>query len=89
MYKSVLEALESDFHYVNLNPFCELHLSKHGLDTNPLKKDDPMYIRKILTLLNFSDGKHLCEIADRLDVPILDLAGLSRILEQKKLLRKT
>ncbi|MFA6294501.1 MAG: DUF4910 domain-containing protein, partial [Victivallales bacterium] len=77
MYKAVIEAVESDFRYVNLNPFCELHLSKHGLDSNPLKKDDPMYIRKILTLLNFSDGRHsLCEIADGLDLPIAELAGL-------------
>lgn len=89
MYKSVIDAVESDFRYVNSNPFCELHLSKYGLDKNPLKKDDPMYIRKILTLLNFSDGQHsLCEIADKLDVPILDLAELARILEQKKLVRK-
>jgi len=89
MYKSVIEALESNFQYVNLNQFCEPHLSKYGLDTNPLKKDDPMYISKILTLLNFSDGKHsLCEIADRLDMPVLELAEFAKILEQKKLIRK-
>ncbi|OGV57271.1 MAG: hypothetical protein A2X45_25320 [Lentisphaerae bacterium GWF2_50_93] len=91
MYKSVIDAVESDFHYINLNPFCELHLSKYGLGSNPFKQEDPnRYFRKILTLLNFSDGKHsLCEIADKLDVPVLELAEFAKTLEQKKLMRRS
>ncbi len=89
IYKSVIEDLDNNFYYMNTKPFCELHLSKHGLGISPLKKDDPTYLRKILTLLNFSDGRHsLREISEMLDVSTEEIAKIADILENKKILRK-
>src|SRR5262249_36788736 len=66
-YLVVLRVLESNAHYVNLNPKCEPQLGKRGLyrAIGGLADADRIELAMLWTL-NLSDGRHsLLDIAER------------------------
>jgi aminopeptidase-like protein len=72
-------------------PRGEPHLSRHGIDARMtaslLAGAEPG--NALFWLLNLADGtRDLLEIADRAQVPLLDLAALAAALEQKGILRR-
>ena len=90
IYTKIIEAFEADFKYLNTNPFCEPFLSKYGLySTLGAQMDGSKYIKKVLSILNFSDGQHsLVDIAEKTGFCISDLLDTVKILEEKGLLKK-
>lgn len=90
IYSKIIEGIEADFRYENQNPYCEPFLSKYGLyETVGAKMDSNKYIKKTLSILNFSDGNHsLIDIAEKTGFCITDLLENLRILQQKKLLKR-
>jgi len=62
----ILDILEHDARYVNMNPMCEPHLGKRGLYTAVGGGQLPGYELALLWVLNLSDGTHsLLDIAER------------------------
>jgi aminopeptidase-like protein len=74
-YTSVIEVLEKNRTYVNLNPKCEPQLGKRGLyRAEGGKIDQHRREMAMLWVLNFSDGMHsLLDIADRSGMPLSSL----------------
>ena len=91
MHCQIIEALEGNYRYENLKPDCEPFLSKYGLyDPIGGQKSREAQIFKLLSLLNYSDGNHsLIDIAEKIDVNILELVQLAAVLIEKGLLRKS
>lgn len=75
MYARILRAFEINHKYKNTSPFCEPCLGPRGLYPKiGLKDEKDISLRKILFVLNYSDGNHsLLDIAEKLDCSILDL----------------
>ncbi len=90
VYSKIVEGLEADFTYFNTKPFCEPFLSRYGLyETLGAKMDPKNYIKKTLSVLNFSDGDHsLIDIAEKTGFCITEIAETARMLEGKKLLKR-
>lgn len=90
VYAKIVEGLEANFKYQNQNPYCEPFLSKYGLyETLGAKMDSNNYIKKILSILNFSDGQHsLIDIAEKTGFCVMDLIDIVKTLEEKSLLKK-
>jgi aminopeptidase-like protein len=65
--EAILNVLEHDARYRNLNPYCEAQLGKRGLyDGVAGKRELPALELALLWVLNQSDGDHgLLEIAER------------------------
>ncbi len=65
--EAILDVLEHEAHYQNLNPYCEPQLGKRGLyDGVAGKRELPSMELALLWVLNQSDGEHgLLEIAER------------------------
>lgn len=90
MYYKVCQAFEINHKYINLNPYGEPFLSKHNLypDLSTPSGIKEQWLKQILFILNFSDGETaLLEIADKLNVPVLDLAGNIKTLLENKLIK--
>ena len=70
MYCSVLDVLDRNQTYVNLNPHCEPQLGKRGLyDLIGGGNDSKTRQLALLWVLNLSDGDHsLLDIAERADL---------------------
>lgn len=87
-YLAVLDALETNRRYVNLQPQCEPQLGRRGLYTALGGHPDPGELqRAMLWLLNLSDGQHdLLTIAERSGLPPNLLALAARLLIQNRLL---
>ena len=68
---SVVDVLEGDRRYLNLNPKCEPQLGKRGLYRQVGGgKPDVGLERACLWVLNLSDGRHsLLDVAERADLP--------------------
>jgi len=79
---SILSALEMNRVYMNQLMFCEPQLSKRNLFPSlGSGRKNSEETEKILWILNYSDGEHdLLEIADKLSVPIWELAEPARRL---------
>jgi aminopeptidase-like protein len=79
---NVLNVLENNRNYRNLNLFCEPQLGRRGLYRTTGGDSIADEINARLWVLNFSDGKHsLLDIAERSRLPfpvILDAANLLR-----------
>lgn len=79
---NVLNVLENNRNYRNLNPFCEPQLGRRGLYRSTGGDSIADEINARLWVLNFSDGEHsLLDIAERSRLPfpvILDAANLLR-----------
>jgi len=89
-YLSVLQVLEHNYTYLNLNPKCEPQLGKRGLyqaiggDSETANKQLAM-----LWVLNLSDGRHsLLDIAERARVPFKLIMTIAKMLKQKGLLEE-
>ena len=65
--ETIMDVLEHDSHYRNLNPFCEPQLGKRGLyDGVAGKRELPTLELALLWVLNQSDGERgLLDIAER------------------------
>lgn len=91
-------ALELDGYYINTKPFGEVKLDRYGLypdmntpsnrhhSTND-KVDGRVQLERILTVLNYADGRHsLREIAEKCGCTLLELEDVVKGLLSKNLL---
>jgi aminopeptidase-like protein len=79
---SILDVLENNGSYRNLNPYCEPQLGRRNLYSSTGGRAIGEEINARLWVLNLSDGKHsLLDVAERSGIPfslILDAAHLLR-----------
>jgi aminopeptidase-like protein len=89
--RAVLDVLEKNKSYLNLNPKCEPQLGKRGL-YSAIGGSSGGKARELamLWVLNMSDGAHsLLDIAERAGMPFEAIAAAGAELEQHGLLRAT
>jgi aminopeptidase-like protein len=89
-YRQVIEVLEGNCSYLNLNPKCEPQLGRRGLynavGANSHQKLDQM---ALLWVLNLSDGAHsLLDISEAANQPFREVKRAADALERVGLLRK-
>jgi aminopeptidase-like protein len=89
LYLQVVEALELNRRYLNLNPKCEPQLGRRGLYRSVGGADEGRERElALLWVLNYSDGKHdLLDIAERSGLPLPRLAAAVQDLVAAELLR--
>ena len=82
VYRKVVEVLEGNFSFRNLNPKCEPQLGKRGLyDAIGGHSDGKAMQMALLWVLNLSDGEHsLLDIAERAGCPFALVQQASRAL---------
>jgi aminopeptidase-like protein len=90
-YRQVIEVLEGNGSYLNLNPKCEPQLGRRGLysavGADPNQKLDQM---ALLWVLNLSDGAHsLLDISETANLPFREIRRAADALERCGLLRKS
>lgn len=84
----IVEILEHDRAFVNLNPRGEPQLGRRGLYGNVGGTRPPGFEMALLWVLNFSDGEHtLLDIAERSGMPFGLLDGAARALREHDLVR--
>ena len=90
LYISIINTLESNRTYINLNPKCEPQLGKRGLyKAISGQADSKSREMAMLWLLNMSDGEHsLLEIAQKSVIPIQVLKQIADVLQQHELLKE-
>ena len=88
MYMDVIDIIEKDNTYVNLNPYCEPNLGKRDLyPTLGSKKNTSELISAIMWILSLSDGNNdIIEISRRSGIHFSTLAEAADTLVEKKLL---
>lgn len=87
--ESILEVLEHDATYVNLNPKCEPQLGRRGLYRNTGGATAPSSEMALLWVLNLSDGGHsLLDIAERSTMRFGTIRRAAIELERVGLLRR-
>jgi aminopeptidase-like protein len=85
----VVELLENNHHYLNLNPKCEPQLGRRGLYRLMGGTSGSGFEEALLWLLNLSDGAHsLLEIAERSKVSFGKLHEAAQALLQHGLLER-
>ena len=86
---AVVEVLEKNHRYLNLNPKCEPQLGRRGLYAQMGGKGGRLFDEAAVWLLSFSDGEHsLLDIAERSKVEFGKLAQTAETLVTNGLLRK-
>lgn len=87
-YLSILQILECNATYVNLNPMCEPQLGKRGLYRAMGGLPDAGQIELAqLWVLNLSDGNHsLLDIAERSAIPFQHIHQAAQLLKDHRLL---
>lgn len=90
MYQKVLNLLENNAHYQNLQPHCEPQLGKRGLyRAIGGLADAGQREMAMLWVLNLADGEHsLLDIAERADLPFDGLHQAALTLVDHQLLRE-
>lgn len=90
-YVEVMDVLEHNGTYINLNPKCEPQLGKRGLyDALGGRTDSPARELSMLWVLNMSDGKNsLLDIAERSGLHIRLVADAAERLLDHDLLKRT
>lgn len=91
MYLKVIEVLEGNRTYLNLNPKCEPQLGRRGLyqKTGGAEQETNLQLA-MLWVLNMSDGNHsLLNIAQRSGLPFEQLCDAARHLEAAELLKES
>lgn len=90
-YLAVLQVLENNRTYLNLNPKCEPHLGKRGLYRLIGGNREPDFDQmSMLWVLNLSDGSHsLLDIADRSGYEFTVIGNAAKALREHQLLRLT
>lgn len=85
---AILEILEHDRTYLNLNPMCEPRLGARGLYRNTGGSTPKDFEMCLLWVLNFSDGSHsLLDIAERASMPFATVRGAADALRKASLVR--
>jgi aminopeptidase-like protein len=86
----VIEVLENDALYANMNPKCEPQLGRRGLySAIGGDKDAARRQMAMLWVLNLSDGKHsLLDIAERARIPFGTILETAKLLEDRGLLAR-
>lgn len=86
--RTILETLEKNRTYRNLNPYCEPQLGKRGLyRMMGGHQDSGQYQMAMLWVLNLSDGQHsLLEIAERSGIPFGVIQDAAQALQTGELL---
>jgi aminopeptidase-like protein len=90
MYQRVLDVLENNRRYRNLNPYCEPQLGKRGL-YGPVGGQADRHLREmaLLWVLNLSDGENsLLDIADRANLNFVHIRQAAKDLEECGLLEE-
>jgi aminopeptidase-like protein len=83
----IVEVLEKNRRYRNLNPFCEPQLGKRKLYRSTGGESIGAEINARLWVLNLSDGQHsLLDIAERSGMPFSAISGAAELLCQNRLL---
>lgn len=84
----IVEILEGNQSYVNLNPYGEPQLGRRGLYEQTRGGDLPGFQMALLWVLNQSDGRHsLLDIAERAGMPFSVIRRAASALESASLLR--
>lgn len=88
--RSIVEVLDNDRLYLNLNPKCEPQLGKRGLyDAIGGNSDSKALQLALLWVLNFSDGGHsLLDIAERSGYSFRLMREASRMLAEAGILEE-
>ena len=87
LYLEVLDVLENDAAYQNLNPKGEPQLGKRGLYPSVGAKGVGSELMARLWVLNLSDGRNgLLGIAERAGLPFRDIKEAARVLSDGDLL---
>jgi aminopeptidase-like protein len=83
----IIEILEHDNLYINLNPKCEPQLGRRGLYNSKGGAAPPELQMAMLWVLNFSDGRHrLIDIAERAALPFTTIRAAASALHEAGLL---
>ena len=84
---AILDVLENNRRYRNLNPFCEPQLGRRGLYSSIGGVPIASEINARLWVLNLSDGENaLLDIAERSRLPFAAILGAADVLREKGLL---
>ena len=84
---AILEVLEHNRRYRNLNPYCEPQLGQRGLYRSKGGEAIGVEISARLWVLNFSDGEHsLLDIAERSGLPFSAIRDAADVLRHGGLL---
>jgi aminopeptidase-like protein len=87
LYLDVLDVLENDGFYVNLNPKGEPQLGRRGLYPSVGAQGPGQQLMARLWVLNLSDGRNsLLDIAERAGVPFADVKEATQVLLDSGLL---
>lgn len=85
----IVQTLEKNRTYVNLNPKCEPQLGRRGLYRNMGGTSGSRFEESLLWVLNFSDGAHsLLDIAERSGLDFNELDQAAEALLKCDLLRR-
>lgn len=89
-YLKVINILEKNKKYININPKCEPQLGKRGLyGAFGGKKDPEQYELAMLWVLNYSDGQHtILDIAEKSGYPFEVIHKVAEVLVEVNLLNK-
>jgi aminopeptidase-like protein len=84
---AILDVLENNKRYRNLNPHCEPQLGKRSLYRSTGGDTSEAEMNARLWVLNLSDGEHsLLDIADRSGIPFMLISEAADLLSQNGLL---
>jgi aminopeptidase-like protein len=88
-YLAVIEVLENNHYYLNLNPKCEPLLGKRGLySTLGGRKEIPEFEFALLWVLNYSDGNFsLLDIAEKSGISFSVIREAASALQKADLLK--
>jgi len=83
----IMDVLEENRRYRNLNPYCEPQLGRRDLYRSTGGESIGLEINARLWVLNFSDGEHsLLDIAERSGISFEAISAAAALLEQHGLL---
>jgi aminopeptidase-like protein len=84
---AILDVLEHDRRYINLNPYCEPQLGRRNLYRSTGGEAIPAEINARLWVLNLSDGEHsLLDIAERSGLRFASICDAAELLLENQLL---
>jgi aminopeptidase-like protein len=88
---AILDVIDREETYVNLNPKGEPQLGRRGIfRALQDRTDDGADEMALLWVLNFSDGEHsLLDIAERADLPFAQICAAAGVLRDHGLLKST
>jgi aminopeptidase-like protein len=86
---AIIDVLENNGRYRNLNPYCEPQLGRRGLYRSTGGGGIEAEINARLWVLNLSDGDHsLLDIAERSKLPFAQISDAAELLSKAGLLSR-